>query len=95
MLLYLLIEGGNKIISSVTEVCKGPEELASFILQRLINHPTEELRCSGIRLLTHFYLRIDNLPVTLLSMTIPRRGGNVISRAMMPPKAHLRVLEHR
>lgn len=82
MLLYLIIEGGNKIISSVTEVCKGPEEFASFILQRLVNHPTEELRCSGIRLLTHFYLRIDTLPVSLLSMTIPRRGGNVISRAL-------------
>jgi len=81
-LLYLIIEGGNKIISAVTEVCKGPEEFASFVLQRLVNHQAEELRCSGIRLLTHFYLRIDALPVTLLTMTIPRRGGNVISRAL-------------
>ena len=82
LLLCLLIEGGSKIIAAVTEVCGGPEEFAAFIIQRMIKSSSEDLRCLGLRLLTHFYLRADLLPMSLLSMTMKRRRGSMISRTM-------------
>jgi Domain of unknown function (DUF4704) len=82
LLLCLLIEGGSKIIAAITEVCGGPEEFAAFIIQRMIKSSSEDLRCLGLRLLTHFYLRVDLLPMSLLSLTMKRRRGSMISRTM-------------
>jgi hypothetical protein len=77
--------GGTKIVSAITEVCRGPEEFAAFIIQKLVNSIHEGLRCVGLRLLTHFYLRVDLLPVSLLMMTLERksrRKSSIISRTM-------------
>ena len=82
LLLRLLVEGGSKIISVITEVCGGPEEFAAFIIQKMIKSPHEDLRCIGIRLLTHFYLRVDLLPVSLLVTTLKRRKGSILTRTM-------------
>lgn len=82
LLLCLLVEGGSRIISIITEVCRGPEEFAAFIIQKMIKSSYEELRCVGLRLLTHFYLKVDLLPVSLLMMTLKSRKGSMLSRTM-------------
>ena len=82
LLLCLLVEGGSKIISVITEVCGGPEEFAAFTIQKMIKSHHEDLRCIGIRLLTHFYLRVDLLPVSLLVTTLKRRKGSILTRTM-------------
>lgn len=82
LLLCLLVENGNKMIIVLTEICHGPEEFASFIIHRLINQPVEEIRCTGIRLLTHFYLRIDTLPLSLVMMTMRSKKSTIVSRTM-------------
>jgi hypothetical protein len=82
LLLCLLVENGNKMTIVLTEICHGPEEFASFIIHRLINQPVEEIRCTGIRLLTHFYLRIDTLPVSLVMMTMRSKKSTIVSRTM-------------
>ena len=82
MLLCLLVEGGAKIISAITETCHGAEEFASFALRYLVHRPREELRCSGIRLITHYYLRVDLLPVSLVTLTLKRRKGGIFRRTM-------------
>ena len=82
LLLCLLVEGGSKVISVVTEVCGGPEEFAAFVIQKMIKSPSEDVRCLGLRLLTHFYMRADLLPMSLLSLTLKRRKGSMLSRTM-------------
>jgi Domain of unknown function (DUF4704) len=82
LLLCLLVEGGSKVISVVTEVCGGPEEFAAFVIQKMIKSPSEDVRCLGLRLLTHFYMRADLLPMSLLSLTLKRRRGSMLSRTM-------------
>lgn len=71
-----------KFMSILTEICRGPEEFASFILHHLVHHPVEELRCTGIRILTHYYQRLENLPVGILTLTMRRRNHSVVTRAM-------------
>jgi hypothetical protein len=82
LLLCLLVEGGSKIVCVITEVCKGPEEFAAFIIQKMIKSSHEDLRCIGLRLLTHFYLRVDLLPVSWLMMTLKRRKSSMLSRTV-------------
>jgi hypothetical protein len=66
-ILYLLVDNGNnntgsglKLLSSIVSACGGLEEFASFIIVYLIHQPLEELRCTGIRILTHFYAKTDS-----------------------------------
>jgi hypothetical protein len=73
VLLCLIVEGGSKIIASITTLTRGPEEFAAFTLFYLIHQAHEELRCNGIRLLTHYYLRLDSIPANLTSLTLKRR----------------------
>ena len=82
LILCLLVEGGSKIISVITEVCGGPEEMAGFVIQKMIKSTSEDLRCIGLRLLTHFYSRVDLLPMSLLSLTMKRRKGSILSRTV-------------
>ena len=82
LILCLLVEGGSKIISVITEVCGGPEEFAGFVIQKMIKSTSEDLRCLGLRLLTHFYSRVDLLPMSLLSLTMKRRKGSILSRTV-------------
>jgi hypothetical protein len=80
--LCLLVEGGDRIMVSITEACCGPEEFASFILQRLITCPSEDVRCSGIRLLTHYYLRVDSLPYSVITLSLKGYNNNILIRTI-------------
>ena len=65
------------------EITRGPEEFAAFCLRSFVasDLDCEELRCMGVRLLTHFYLRIDLLPMSLMMMTtVKRKRGSILSR---------------
>jgi hypothetical protein len=73
ILLYLIIEGGSRFISAIISVCSGPEEFASYVLLYVIHKPYEELRCTGIRILSHFYLRLDQANAPLLSTALKQR----------------------
>jgi len=83
ILLVLIVEGGRKIMSCLIESCHGAEELASFVLRSLVHQPNEELRCTGIRIITHFYLRADLISKDMVKMTLKKKkGGNIVTRAM-------------
>jgi len=83
ILLYLIVERGSKFMHTIIMACNGPEEFASFVLLYLVHQPYEELRCSGVRILTHFYLRVDQIPPSVVNMTMKaRRKGSIISRAI-------------
>ena len=83
ILLYLIVERGPKFMHTIINACNGPEEFASFVLLYLIHQPYEELRCTGIRILTHFYLRVDQVPPAVVNITLKqRRKGSMISRAI-------------
>jgi WD40 repeat protein len=73
ILLFLIMEGGPKIITAVVAACNGIEEFAAFILLYLVHQPLEELRYSGIRILTHFYARVDQASSTVLNMSLRRK----------------------
>eukprot|EP01041_Mallomonas_annulata_P003576 gene3576-7109_t len=80
VLLCLLIECGVKVATIITECCRGPEEFAAFILCYLINRVEESVRCTGVRLLTHYYLHTEAMPVYLLNMTLKNRKGGILAR---------------
>ena len=82
LLLYLIVDNGSKVIATVTEVCRGPEEFATLVLHKMISQPHEELRSTGIRILTHFYHSLEMLPVTLLTLTMRKKNLNVMARTM-------------
>jgi hypothetical protein len=83
ILLYLIVERGSKFMLTIINACNGPEEFASFVLLYLVHQPYEELRCTGIRILTHFYLRIDQIPPSVTNLTLKqRRKGSIITRAI-------------
>jgi hypothetical protein len=80
-ILYLLVDNGNnstgsglKLLSSIVSACGGLEEFASFIIVYLIHQPLEELRCTGIRILTHFYAKTDQL--TSIQLTALSTSNN-------------------
>lgn len=82
LLLCLIVEdSSNKLIQILTEVCRGPEEFASFVLNRLIQQPYEALRCTGIGLLTHYYLKLHTVPTTALGFTSKRKRGTKFTKA--------------
>eukprot|EP01038_Epipyxis_sp_PR26KG_P011916 gene11916-15945_t len=83
VLLYLIVEGGPKIISAIITSCNGIEEFASFVLTYIIHKPFEDLRCTGIRLLTHFYLRLDgSIPPSITNLTLKKKKEGLIFRAI-------------
>jgi hypothetical protein len=81
LLLSMLVDGNTRVLSVITEISHGVEEFASLILHRVIQMPEEDVRCTGMRLLTHFYLRIENLPMSLLMMTARKKKTNFLNRA--------------
>jgi hypothetical protein len=76
LLLQLLMDKicSKQMMESVTAVLGGGTEFAAFVLHRLIQRPSEDLRYLGIRLLTHYFLRCDG--ITALHLT--RRGVPLI-----------------
>jgi hypothetical protein len=81
LLLCLLVEGGPAVVTALTSAAKGPEEFASFIIFHLIHQAAEDVRCLGIRLLTHFYVRLDLVPTAILGLSL-RRKGSILSRTI-------------
>ena len=73
ILLFLIMEGGPKIITAIISATNGVEEFAAFILLYLVHQPLEELRYSGIRILTHFYARVDQASSAVLNMSLKRK----------------------
>jgi hypothetical protein len=57
--LYLMNESSSKIVSAIISSCSGVEEFISFILVYLIHQPYEELRCTGMRIITYFYSKSE------------------------------------
>jgi hypothetical protein len=82
LILCLVIDGGPRILSAITEACHGAEEFASLVLHRLIQLPLEEARCLGIRLLTHYYIRLGTMSSSMLVLTLRRKKMNFLHRAM-------------
>ena len=80
VLLFLIVECGARFLSIVTECCQGPEEFAAFVLCTLIKRPDDELRCTGVRLLTHYCSRSDSLTSSVLNLSLKRKKGGVLSR---------------
>ena len=83
-LLLLIVNRGAKTVSAIIEACHGAEEFASFIIRYIVHQPNEKLRCTGIRIITHFYLRVDLTSNDLSKLTLQKAkgGGNIVSRAM-------------
>ena len=79
MLLLLVVEGDQKLISQIVSAFHGVEEYAAFMLFHLVHQPFEELRCTGLRLLTHLYLRIHSISSSILSLSL-KRGKRIASR---------------
>jgi hypothetical protein len=69
LVLSLLVIGGQRILSAITETFVGAEEFASCVMLKLVNNPSEDIRYTGIRLLTHYYLRIPTLSAGLQSLS--------------------------
>lgn len=88
MLLILIVEGGgeraNQVIGSIIETCHGAEEFTSFILRYIVHRPSEALRCTGIRIVTHFYLRLGKVSpaLTKISLKNKRHGSNLVAMAV-------------
>lgn len=83
LLLSLIVEGGSKVVSVIIEACKGIEEFASFILFHFLNKSVEEVRCTGLKILTHFYVRTDGVPASMLSLTVrAAKEKRYLSRAL-------------
>lgn len=80
LLLCSIVEGDSKLMVAITEASHGPEEFAGFVITRLVNQPVEQLRCTGIRLLTHYYLRINAMPAYALNLRLRRKTGQLIGR---------------
>ena len=71
------------MVSTMVEITRGPEEFAAFCLKTLVSSDlnSEELQCIGVRILTHFYLHIDMLPMSLMTMTtLKRKRGSILTR---------------
>ena len=79
MLLLLLVEGDQKLVTHIVSAFHGVEEYAAFVLFHLVHQPCEELRCTGIRLLTHLYLRIHSVSSSTLGLSL-KRGKRIASR---------------
>lgn len=77
LLLCLLVEGGSSIVTTITTACKGPEEFASFIIFRLIHQQHENIRCIGLRLLTHYYLRLEAVPSSVINLSLKKHKGSI------------------
>jgi hypothetical protein len=59
------VNNSKMIMTAVTEEFVGAEEFASCIMLKLVNNPSEDIRFTGLRLLTHYYLRLPSLPTSL------------------------------
>ena len=103
VLMSVVVDGGPRALATVVDVARGPEEFAAMVLQRLVAADDDPLRCAGLRLLTQFYLRVEQLPMTALAMTVRRRKGSIavaafarsstLSRAFANPVKHARRVE--
>lgn len=71
LLLRLLVDNETVLPNIIMEVCLGIEGITNFILLNLVDHTSEAVRTAGIRLLTHFYRRLDT--VSSYSQTFSRR----------------------
>ena len=60
LLLCFIIEMGSTALRQIINACSSPEGFTSFVIFRLTSHPSEEVRSSSIRLLTHFYHRMGD-----------------------------------
>ena len=58
LLLCFIVEMNSAAIQQIISACSSPEGFTSFVVFRLISSPSEEVRSSAIRLLTHFYQRL-------------------------------------
>lgn len=82
MLLGLIVDCGEKIVSAVTECCGGVDEFATYILHTFVTSDEEEVRCGGVRLLTHYFLRLSLIPSSLSSLSLRNAKNNLLSRTM-------------
>ena len=64
LLLCFIIEMGTTALRQIINACSSPEGFTSFVIFRLTSHPSEEVRSSAIRLLTHFYHRMGDFSNT-------------------------------
>jgi hypothetical protein len=82
LVLTLVVESNERVLVAIAETFMGVEEFASLILLRLVSHKNEEIRCLGIRILTHFYLRVELLPANVINLNSRKYRNNVLSRAL-------------
>lgn len=60
LVLCFIIEMGAAALQQIISACATPEGFTSFLIFRLISHPSEQVRSTAIRLLTHFYQRLKD-----------------------------------
>lgn len=56
-----------RIVTTMMELFKGPEDLLAFLLNRLDHRPCESLRNSFFALILHCYLRVDSISSSLVN----------------------------
>jgi hypothetical protein len=82
LLLCLLIKDTHRRIATVlTEIFKGTEEFASFVICRFVQSPYEPLRCVAISLLIHFYLRVETMSPTIVNSYPKKKKNSKLLRA--------------
>lgn len=82
LLLCLVIKDtSRKIITVLTEVFKGTEEFASFVICRFIQSSSEALRCVALSLLIHFYLRVDAISPAFVNSYPKKKKNSKLLRA--------------
>jgi hypothetical protein len=72
LLLCFIIEMGDAAIQQILNACASPERFSSFVNLRLMSNPSEAVRSTAIRILTHFYQRLKdstlNSPKNIMAM---------------------------
>lgn len=79
VLLFIIVRGGAAAVTAVSTACRSPEAFAAFVLFRIVKRSRETVRCSGIRLLTHFYLRLETHPASPISFPLVLRKDGIDS----------------
>lgn len=79
LLLFLIIRGGTAVVNAILSACCSSEGFASLVLFKLIGRSRETLRCNGIRILTHFFLRLENQPTSPIGFPLNSRKPGIES----------------
>ena len=81
LLCTIVHDTGRKIVTAITEVCKGTEEFGAFLINRFFNHTSEKLRSTSAALLVHYYMRVETIPSSVVNAYSKKKKGTPLSKA--------------